>query len=994
MPKSQLALVQFHGGVQDALDQRDIPEEALAECTNASITKLGAIRTMSRSSFVAPRPTSLADEFTAGYGYYIYGADYDFTVSVTAQSIADYTDTPDDGNNYNAFPAAGGNGDFVQVNVSAGHGLSVGDKITISGTTANYNGTPEAAGTNHYYDTHTGHTHFTVLYIVSTTAFVMNATYGGATTTTTITVTRNNSGQFTHRLLQNASAFHVIVEDKLNGGLSVNENIIDLGTNDSNVYPSFHKAKGAVRICDGNFDNTANDAKWFGYIPTKYYAYGDNEAANVCFTLTAGWYSEDMFLVGGGSGQTGTITGAAAINVDNSITTGVVFVWNQDDDEDDENIAATLLGDDSDGVVWSLDEDTTEGEFHGDADGDDHRMLLFGHSWVYDGFQETPPVVIQNTGGVDWIATGLDTDESLRVKCYIKMVNNDGVTLNLPSKRITGVRLYIMGTGSVEGVDGTMYDDPLLLAEVDVTKGIRSHSGSFVDYDATLKYGLGWDESQLDGDTDDESTTTTNWASTKSLVIPDHPNISFRMLTGYSHKVASTNAKYKTSCVVDGRVYIGNIEQDIHGDGVVETFEDRVLVCAVGEKGPMPDVFPNDRILEITSNDGDQIVKLISHKGKIVQLNRAKAIVINVYGPNDLETVESTWEGAGITHPSAAVSFNGGITWANKNGCYLYNGEAVLNLIDNKLDLETWRNFILSGVGEHCSIGYCDKDKTITVSNNSNNTYTFGILTQSWMEGVNLIPSGTKSNYITSSDGELEYVATTGFGVSETIYHQTITSHVLGEFATAGIYFNKWDGTGDISNEFLEMYNGTWRPMSENQIVFNGTATDDEEKLAAIADSIKAAVNALADGTYAFNAETSFIETMGPMIFIQAVTLTARNRGTVQNATLANAAGTADTVLAGFRFDTSTNANGLQMILAPGLGGTLTNFSILFEPKGGVAPVAQRDILSINRDGETAAADNYKVSFSVVNPVTGNIAVPVDVEYVTESSDEEEEVVD
>ena len=91
----------------------------------------------------------------------------------------------------------------------------------------------------------------------------------------------------------------------------------------------------------------------------------------------------------------------------------------------------------------------------------------------------------------------------------------------------------------------------------------------------------------------------------------------------------------------------------------------------------------------------------LSHKEKIIQLNRAKAIVINVYGPNDLETVESTWEGAGISHPSAAVSFNGGITWANKNGCYLYDGETVLNLIDNRLALETWRNFILSGVGEH-----------------------------------------------------------------------------------------------------------------------------------------------------------------------------------------------------------------------------------------------------------------------------------------------------
>ena len=49
MAKSQVALVRFDGGFQNALDSRDLPEEALSECVNADILQPGVVSILNKS---------------------------------------------------------------------------------------------------------------------------------------------------------------------------------------------------------------------------------------------------------------------------------------------------------------------------------------------------------------------------------------------------------------------------------------------------------------------------------------------------------------------------------------------------------------------------------------------------------------------------------------------------------------------------------------------------------------------------------------------------------------------------------------------------------------------------------------------------------------------------------------------------------------------------------------------------------------------------------
>ena len=39
----------------------------------------------------------------------------------------------------------------------------------------------------------------------------------------------------------------------------------------------------------------------------------------------------------------------------------------------------------------------------------------------------------------------------------------------------------------------------------------------------------------------------------------------------------------------------------------------------------------------------------------------------------------------GVQHPSSVVRTDYGLCWVNENGCYIYDGRSITNLIDNKL---------------------------------------------------------------------------------------------------------------------------------------------------------------------------------------------------------------------------------------------------------------------------------------------------------------------
>ena len=68
---------------------------------------------------------------------------------------------------------------------------------------------------------------------------------------------------------------------------------------------------------------------------------------------------------------------------------------------------------------------------------------------------------------------------------------------------------------------------------------------------------------------------------------------------------------------------------------------------------------------------------------KLLQFKKRKVFVINISG--DYEFLEDTFDNVGVLHQASVTKTPHGVVWANKTGCYQYNGQQMTNLIDNRI---------------------------------------------------------------------------------------------------------------------------------------------------------------------------------------------------------------------------------------------------------------------------------------------------------------------
>jgi hypothetical protein len=131
---------------------------------------------------------------------------------------------------------------------------------------------------------------------------------------------------------------------------------------------------------------------------------------------------------------------------------------------------------------------------------------------------------------------------------------------------------------------------------------------------------------------------------------------------------------YKSAVVLNNRLYVGNIKQN------GEIYPDRMIKSPIGKYN----ILPKSNFIDVAINDGDEIVALSYYKDKLLQFKKHKVFVINTSG--DYEFLEDTFDDVGINYPCEVTDTPYGPAWINKNGCFLYDGSKLTNLMDNKLD--------------------------------------------------------------------------------------------------------------------------------------------------------------------------------------------------------------------------------------------------------------------------------------------------------------------
>ena len=241
------------------------------------------------------------------------------------------------------------------------------------------------------------------------------------------------------------------------------------------------------------------------------------------------------------------------------------------------------------------------------------------------------------------------------------------------NERIEGFKIYMK---QVDMMGEGLAEDFLLLYDVSLKDGTYVCHGKDGDKE-TLRL----------GDISSNAWNATNTTDAKALVtsnlngdtIKSIPLLSYESENGYP---AGTNlaAMYKTSAIVQRKVYIGNLKINNR------TFPDRMMRADADKF----DTFPDDgtHFIDVATADGDSIVKLESFGDKLIQYKEKTSFLIKV--TSEGEELLETWQGAGVLSPSQVVKTNKGVVWANSNGLYVYDGEGLKQVSEDRFKSDEW----------------------------------------------------------------------------------------------------------------------------------------------------------------------------------------------------------------------------------------------------------------------------------------------------------------
>ena len=285
-------------------------------------------------------------------------------------------------------------------------------------------------------------------------------------------------------------------------------------------------------------------------------------------------------------------------------------------------------------------------------------------------------------------------------------------------------------------------------------------------------------------------------------------------------------------------------------------------------------IFPKSNFIDVAINDGDDITALSYYKDKILQFKRKKVFVINTSG--DYEFLEDTFNDIGVDGQYSVATTKSGIVWANENGCFLYDGESLENLTENKIPTsEAYSNpsTTLSKVNRWCAnssdgdcvVGYIRHKDSLLINftrTHSNSgaiptgavyhftTKSWSLIYGVWNSSSSSMKTGNMSNMITNSDGDvLFYHITTDNSTAERM--NTIRKWVHesdSNLSTKNAYFV----TKDISFGNINVKKKLYRVYITYRVLRDGT---DSGMI------VKGAVNGTGNFNVDFSQTSKFINT-------------------------------------------------------------------------------------------------------------------------------------
>ena len=290
-------------------------------------------------------------------------------------------------------------------------------------------------------------------------------------------------------------------------------------------------------------------------------------------------------------------------------------------------------------------------------------------------------------------------------------------------ERISGGRVYFKSNGE--------NDEPwVLLADISLRKGIRTSLNS--DYvqrtESDVSGNTGWNPlSDSTGAAETEIYSEEAFSFTPNL--DTYESINGFPATTDSISIGQPGESWKTAVVANRRAFLANVKLISASTGQATVFGDRIMYSMPNKF----DTFPSFNFIDVVKGDAENYVKLEEYADRLLAFKQKSVQIINISSPSDTNWfLEENIKHNGVLHPAAVVRTDYGICWVNENGCYIYDGRKITNLVDNKI-VETsddnelfppaWNDFMYSsGLVGYSIVGYEKRRKQLIVMKDCNGT--------------------------------------------------------------------------------------------------------------------------------------------------------------------------------------------------------------------------------------------------------------------------------
>ena len=252
----------------------------------------------------------------------------------------------------------------------------------------------------------------------------------------------------------------------------------------------------------------------------------------------------------------------------------------------------------------------------------------------------------------------------------------------------------------------------------------------------------------------------------------------FQNRTGMFPDTWHTGLRFKTATILNRRVYAGNVYMKETGQSTEQSFPDRIVKSLPGQF----DNFTDYDILDVTVDDGDEIVVLETFGGQLLQFKKSTLYIIDV--TTEPEFIRATHRHRGVPSIHSVATTDFGVAFGNAYGAFLYNGEIVSELSTSVIEDE-WKALYDGDI----ITGFHPEYKVLFFTNGTSSDFlVYDMVARSWMKGAGTerIDGGFKSKFF--------------------VYNNSLVS---ADTNSNAVEFKKWEET--LSGDLTGASSITWK---------------------------------------------------------------------------------------------------------------------------------------------------------------------------------------